>query len=275
MKTKLMGIMNLTTDSFSGDGLFTQNDFLKATWEQAESMLTSGASILDLGAESSRPGAAEITSEMEWNRIAPVLEELKSLNTIISIDTYHAKTAELALNNGANWINSIWGFQKDARLLSVIREARCPIIIMHNSSDQAVLKQDNLNSSFYQESIHQNVTPEIIFDLEKQIESALNQGISASQIIIDPGIGFGKTPSQNLEIIKNLATFKKMGFPLLLGASRKSFIGVVLNLPIDQRLEGTLAVCTLAVSQGIEILRVHDVEAVARVTKITEAINNA
>ncbi len=270
-----MGVLNLTIDSFSGDGLLTSNNFVDSALRQAETMLASGATILDLGAESSRPGGLPITAEEEWQRLALTLKELSSLETIISIDTYHAKTAELALNQGATWINSIWGFKRDPNLLAVVREANCPFVLMHNTSDQASIQESSQIGSFYQTSIHHDVVPEIIRSLKVDINEALEQGIRSEQIIIDPGIGFGKTPLQNLQIIGNLAAFKELGFPVLLGPSRKSFIGVVLDLPITERLEGTLAICTLAVSQKIEILRVHDVQAVARVTKLTEAILNA
>jgi len=240
-KTWVMGILNITPDSFSDGGKFYQTE--KAL-KQAEKLIEEGADILDIGAESSRPGYTPITPEEEWSRLEPVLKELVPCSKVpISVDTQKASVAQKALNLGAHIINDIWGLQKDAKMIKTIAETQAAIIIMHNKSNTQ----------------YQNLMGEIIDYLDKSIGIALQNGVTEDRIIIDPGIGFGKTPEQNMEVIRRLGEVKTLGFPILLGVSRKSVIGRTLNLPVEQRLEPTIALGTLGIAFGVDLLRVHDV----------------
>lgn len=261
-----MSILNLTPDSFSGDGISTVTQALK----QAEQMLESGADILDLGAESSRPGSSEISPQEEQKRLLPALKAIKKeFNTLISIDTWRAETATLAMEEGADWINSIWGIKKDPELIEVVKKYQAKLIIMHNTSDKALTKSSERLGSYYEDSTHSNLIDEILSNLTTQIQQS---GLKKDQIIIDPGLGFGKTVSENLQIMRNLSTFKETGFKVLIGASRKSFIGHTLDLPVTERLEGSLACASVAIMQEIDIIRVHDVKETFRISKMISAI---
>ncbi len=240
-KTIIMGILNVTPDSFSDGGKFYQTE--KALL-QAERIIDEGADILDIGAESSRPGYTGISAEEEWLRLEPVLREvIPHCKVPISVDTQKAVIAEKALDLGAHIINDIWGLQKDLEMVKVVAQTDAAMILMHN--------KDN--------TYYENLMGEVILFLKKSIETALNHGIAESQIVIDPGIGFGKTPEQNMEVISCLDELQSLGFPILLGVSRKSVIGRTLNLSVEERLEPTIALGTLGIAAGVDILRVHDV----------------
>jgi len=240
-KTLLMGILNVTPDSFSDGGKYLT---VEAALNQAEKLIREGADILDIGAESTRPGHQEVSAEEEWARLEPVLKELvPNCPVPISVDTQKAIVAEKALSLGVDIINDIWGLQKDPDMAQVVGQSGAAVVLMHNKNNQE----------------YQNVIGEIMEFLEQSIELALKNGIKKNRIILDPGIGFGKSPEQNMEVISRLAEFKTLGYPLLLGVSRKSVIGRTLSLPIEQRLEPTLALGTLGVAAGVDILRVHDV----------------
>ncbi|MCX6012427.1 MAG: dihydropteroate synthase [Chloroflexi bacterium] len=253
-KTYIMGIVNVTPDSFSGDGLGNDID---AAVEQAKMFVLAGADIIDIGGESTRPGSKPVTIEEEINRVIPVIKKLtQEIAVPISIDTYHAKVAEKAVAAGAVVLNDVWGLKKDARIARVAAKHDLALILTQNQ----------------RESTYTNFFPELIDSLKQSIHLALEYGVKLDSIIIDPGIGFGKTVDQNLEILRRLAELKVLGRPILLGTSRKSFIGAVLDLPADERVEGTAATVAIGIANGADIVRVHDVEHMAKVAKMSDAI---
>ncbi|HWQ72967.1 MAG TPA: dihydropteroate synthase [Desulfitobacteriaceae bacterium] len=252
-RTLVMGILNLTPDSFSDGGRFFK---LEDAVRHAERLVAEGADILDIGAESTRPGHQEVDAEEEWRRLEPVLSALAGIPVPISIDTYKAATADKALQSGANLINDIWGLQRDPDLARVVGEYGAPVVVMHNQ-----------NGTDYHHLIG-----DIFNFLRKSIRLAENNGLTGDQVIIDPGIGFGKTYEQNLEVLSRLKEFRILGKPVLLGASRKSTIGKILDLPVDGRLEGTIATSVLGVAAGVDIIRVHDVLANRRAIEMADAI---
>lgn len=253
-KTLIMGILNVTPDSFSDGGKF---DNIENALKQAEKMVADGADMLDIGGESTRPGYGGISAEEEWARLEPVLKALIPVSPVpISIDTQKAAVAAKSLRLGAHIINDIWGLQKDPEMARVIAEYQAPVVIMHN--------QDHTE--------YKNMMGEILSFLERSIEMALDCGLTQNQIIVDPGIGFGKTPEQNMEVLSRMEEFKSLGCPLLLGVSRKSVIGRTLNLPVDQRLEPTIALGTLGIVAGADILRVHDVPENKKAALITDLV---
>lgn len=257
----LMGIINVTPDSFSHDGLYGQGNYIDLALKQAEEMVAAGADFLDLGAESTRPGAEKVTEEEEAKRILPVLKELtRAVSVPISVDTYKPALAEAALNEGALIINDIWGLQSpddpERRMAQIVAAAKVPVIIMHNRKETG----------------YSLLMKEIIESLGKSIEIALEDGVGFDRIIIDPGIGFGKTCQENLQVLKNLDQLQVLGRPILLGTSRKSVIGLTLDLPVEERLEGTIATNLWGAAKGANILRVHDVKAMARAVRMYNAI---
>lgn len=273
-RTYLMGIINVTPDSFSGDGLLTHKEVLSAAIEQATRFVEAGASILDFGGESTRPGAQQVSASEELERILPVLEAIAHLrlDVLLSVDTYKAEVAEASLKSGAHWINDIWGLRADARMADVVARYHVPVVLMHNRSQAGnVILQEKLGGQ-YLGPHYDNFLTEVKQELQTLVDNALAAGIRAEQIILDPGVGFGKSVAQNLELVNHLDEVKALGFPVLLGPSRKSFIGYTLNLPPEDRLEGTEAVCAIGIARGADILRVHDVEAIARVAKMSDAI---
>lgn len=273
-RTYIMGIINVTPDSFSGDGLLSQPQLIQAALEQAERFVEAGADILDIGGESTRPGASAVSDEEEMERVIPVVDALAAsgLNALLSIDTYKAKVANSALKAGAHWINDIWGLFGDERMAGVAAEAQCPVILMHNRLKSASAQvQANLGGR-YVGAHYENLIEEIKQELLDCVALGEKAGIRREQIILDPGIGFGKTVEQNLELVRRMAEIKALGYPLLVGPSRKSFIGYTLDLPPQQRLEGTAAVCALSIDRGADILRVHDVEEIVRVARMTDAV---
>lgn len=251
-RTFIMGILNMTPDSFSDGGKFY--DLEKASLH-ASKMCLDGADIIDIGGESTRPGSFPVDSTEEISRILPIIKRIKeNIDIPISVDTYKAKTAEAVLEAGADMINDVWGLKYDVDLAKVVSNFNVPICIMHNRPL----------------AVYENLIEEIIVELKCSIEIALTNGISESNIILDPGIGFGKTYEQNILVMKNLAKLKSIGFPLLLGTSRKSFIGRTLNLDTSDRLEGTLATSVYGITCGVDMLRVHDVLENKRATIITD-----
>ncbi|MCH8863866.1 MAG: dihydropteroate synthase [Chloroflexi bacterium] len=256
-RTYLMGICNLSPESFSGDGL---GGDVEATLAQARRMVAEGADIIDVGGESTRPGTgpASITDmDDELRLVIPAIERLAAeLPVPISIDTYKSGVARRAVEAGAAMINDIWGLQRDPVLAAVAAGAGVPVILMSNQRDRPV----------------DDIMPAVIADLERAIKQAEQAGVPPPNIIVDPGIGFGKTLEQNLEIIRRLAELKSLGKPILLGTSRKSMIGRVLDLPADQRLEGTAATVAIGVANGADIMRVHDVKEMARLCRMSDAI---
>ncbi len=272
-----MGIINVTSDSFSGDGILNNQDAIHAALEQAQRFVDAGADILDIGGESTRPGSQPVTAEEELERVLPVVRAKTSsgLDAIISIDTYKASVAEAAVKAGAHWINDVWGLHADPNLAEIAARNRTPLVLMHNRSKPSNAQLQELLGGRYIGVDYQELIEGIKRELMDSVSIARSAGVEDEMIILDPGIGFGKTVEQNLELIRRLGELKSLGFPILLGPSRKSFIGYTLNLPPDQRLEGTLAACVLGIQAGANILRVHDVEAVVRAARMTDAILRA
>ena len=278
-RTYVMGILNVTPDSFSGDGILAlpkehRDDVSEAAVRQAKEFLTSGADILDVGGESTRPGSQPISADDEISRVIPVIEAIanKFPGTLISIDTYKAKVAKAAFNAGAHILNDVWALRADPELASVAAKYRVPVILMHNRSNPASVEVREQLGNAYIGSEYQNLIEDVKRELLVSVDLAVKAGIEESHIILDPGIGFGKTREHNLELINRLDEIRALGYPVLLGTSRKSFIGFTLDLPADQRVEGTAATVAIGIARGADIIRVHDVKEMARVAKMTDAI---
>lgn len=253
-KTYIMGILNITTDSFSGDGVGKD---METALARAKRLVAEGADIIDIGGESTRPDSRPVTPEEEINRVLPVIKMLSSeVDVPISIDTYKSGVARLALEAGANMINDVWGLRQDPKLAHVAAERGVPLVITANQRD---MQYDNIMTA-------------VVDSLVVGMNLALDAGVAWGNIIIDPGIGFGKTLEGNIEVLRRLSELKSLGRPILLGTSRKSMIGLVLDLPADERLEGTAATVALGIANGADMIRVHDVLQMKRVAKMTDAI---
>lgn len=282
-RTYVMGVLNLTPDSFSGDGLLAaaafgsaeggETDYVEAALGMARRFLAAGADILDVGGESTRPGAQPVEAEEEMRRVVPVVRALASEpGAIVSIDTYKAAVARAALEAGAHMVNDVWGLRADPQLAGVAAEFGVPVILMHNRSSWAHAEIREKLGGRYVGVPYQDLLEDVKRELLESVELAHAAGIPDDRILLDPGIGFGKTVSQNLELLNRLEEIRALGYPLLLGPSRKSFIGYTLNLPPDQRLEGTAAAVAIGIARGADIVRVHDVEFMARVARMADAI---
>ena len=273
-KTYVMGILNITPDSFSGDGILTKDDAVRAAVEQAREFLASGADVLDVGGESTRPGSEPVGAQEEKRRVIPAIEAIarEFPEALISIDTYKADVAESAFHAGAQILNDVWALRADPQLASVAAAFRTPVILMHNRSSPASVEVRAQLGNAYTGSTYENLMEDLKRELLLSVELATKAGIEETRIILDPGIGFGKTREHNLELINRLDEVRALGFPILLGPSRKSFIGFTLDLPADQRVEGTAATVAVGITRGADIIRVHDVREMARVAKMTDAI---
>lgn len=275
-KTLIMGILNITPDSFSGDGMLNESATLTAVTIRAEAMLKEGADILDVGGESTRPGAQLVSLQEELDRVIPVIEALHNrFDVPISIDTYKASVAEAALKAGVAWINDIWGLRADPRMAEIAAKFDAPLALMHNRSKPSQAELQQLLGGRYIGVPYENLFEDVKNELLESVKIAHAAGVKDERIILDPGIGFGKTVEQNLELINRLNEIKELGYPVLLGVSRKSFIGYTLTLPPDERLEGTAAACTVGIMRGANILRVHDVKFISRIARMTDAIINS
>ena len=264
-ETLVMGILNVTPDSFSDGGLFYNTD---EAVSHALQLIENGIDIIDIGGESTRPGAKKISEEEEIQRIIPVVKQIRELSPeiIISIDTTKSMVAQKAIQSGANIINDISGFSFDNKMIDVVRESKVPVIIMHMQGDP---------SNMQNKPVYDDLIIDISSFFKSKIKLATDAGIKKEQIILDPGIGFGKTVGDNFQLINQLNEFCKLGFPVMIGPSRKSFIGTTLNLPVDDRLEGTAAAVAVGVMNGARIVRVHDVKEIKRVVTIVEKIRTA
>lgn len=252
--TLIMGILNVTPDSFSDGGLFYDTD--KAV-EHALRMVAEGAHIIDIGGESTRPGHKQVSAAEEAARVIPVVRAVCAATEIpVSIDTYKAAVAKEALAAGATMLNDVWGGHMDKEMLALAAEANVPICLMHNR----------------EEALYDDLLGEIKADLLKSAALAQDFGVRKENIILDPGIGFGKTPAHNLAVMQRLEELAALGYPLLLGTSRKSVIGKVLDLPVDERVEGTAATVAYGITRGAAIIRVHDVQYMSRVALMTDAM---
>ncbi len=263
-RTYVMGIVNVTPDSFSGDGLgvdaTTEEALVERAIIQAQRFVAEGATMIDIGGESTRPHAPGIEAELELARVVPVIKALRKVlppEVIISIDTYKAEVARQALDLGADMINDIWALRRDLAMAEVAQKYRVPVVLMANM--RGYHKRE--------------IVSDVLRFLSSAIDHALAAGVAWEHIIVDPGIGFGTTPEENLILLRRLGELRSLGRPLLLGNSRKSTIGRVLGgLPVSERLEGTAASVALGIAQGVDIVRVHDVHEMMRVVKMSDAI---
>lgn len=272
-RTFVMGILNITPDSFSGEGLLQARDPLTAAVEQARRFAEAGVDILDVGGESTRPGAPVVSEQEELDRVLPVIEALTGeFNVWISVDTYKARVAEAALEAGADWVNDVWGLRADPDIAGVAARRGVPVILMHNRiKPNSEELQERLGGRYV--GVHyDNLLQDIQDELMDSVGLARAAGIPEENIILDPGIGFGKTVEQNLELLNRINEISGMGYPVLLGPSRKSFIGYTLNLPPDRRLEGTAAAVAVGIARGVDIVRVHDVPFMIPLVRMTDAI---
>lgn len=262
LRTHVMGIINVTPDSFSGDGVLgdEMDQTAARALEQARAFVAEGATLIDVGGESTRPGFAALPLEQELSRVIPVIKLLAEQlppEVMISVDTYKAEVARQALEAGASLVNDIWALQRDSALAALVAERGVPVVLMANMRG-------------YEK---REIVSDVMRFLAKSIELALAAGVVWERIIVDPGIGFGTTPEENLTLLRRLGELRALGRPLLLGTSRKSTIGLVLgNLPPSERLEGTAATVALGIAQGADIVRVHDVREMMRVVKISDAV---
>ena len=273
-RTYVMGILNVTPDSFSGDGIIAQGDSVSVALSQARAFLSVNCDILDVGGESTRPGSAPVDAAAEKERVIPVIESLAGEfpDALISIDTYKTKVAEAALDAGARIVNDVWGLRADPDLARVAAKHNAPVILMHNRSNPASVEVKAQLGNAYIGAEYENLIEDVKRELMDSVAIARRAGIPDERIILDPGIGFGKTVAHNLELIRRLDEIRALGFPVLLGPSRKSFIGYTLDLPPDQRVEGTAAAVAVGITRGADIVRVHDVMQISRVVKMTDAI---
>lgn len=253
-QTYIMGILNVTPDSFSDGGRYDQLD---RAFYHAEEMLKDGADILDVGGESTRPGHIQISVEEEIERVVPVIEGIKKrFDVPVSIDSYKSQVAKEAIKVGADLVNDIWGLKYDEKMAELIANEKVACCLMHNRA----------------QNVYENFMEDVLVDLKESIKIAKKAGIEEDKIILDPGVGFGKTYEMNLEVIKEVERLKELGYPVLLGTSRKSVIGLTLDLPTDQREEGTLVTTVIGILKGCSFVRVHDVQANKRAISMTEAI---
>jgi dihydropteroate synthase len=273
-RTYAMGILNATPDSFSGDGLLSGEEWVEQAVAQARRFLAAGADLLDVGGESTRPGSQPVNAEEECRRVLPVIRALAQEfpQAVISIDTYKAEVAEAALQAGAHIVNDVWGLRADPDLAAVAARHGAPVILMHNRSNPASVEVRAQLGNAYIGAEYEDLLADVKRELMDSVAIARRAGIPDEHILLDPGIGFGKNVEHNLELIRRLDEIRALGFPVLLGPSRKSFIGYTLNLPPDQRLEGTAAAVAVGITRGADIVRVHDVEAMVRVARMTDAI---
>ncbi len=273
-RTYVMGVLNVTPDSFSGDGLMAQDDAaLSAALAQAKEFVESGADILDVGGESTRPGAEPVGPAEEAARVLPVVGALASeFDVAISIDSYKADIAEAALLAGAHIVNDVWALRADPEMARVVACYAVPIILMHNRSNPANAQVRHRLGGRYVGVDYDDLIEDVKAELLRSVEIAREAGIEENRIILDPGIGFGKTVEQNLTLVDRLDRIHDLGYPLLLGPSRKSFIGYTLDLPPEDRVEGTAAAVVVGIVRGADIVRVHDVKSIVRVARMADAI---
>jgi dihydropteroate synthase len=268
-RTFVMGILNVTPDSFSGDGLLVgsnggpgaggaDTDGVAAAVAQAREMAAAGADLLDVGGESTRPGHDEVDPEEELRRVVPVLRAVRAAlpEMPLTVDTTKPAVAAAALDAGADAINDVWGVAPDDALSRLAAKRGVPIVLMHNRAEPR----------------YSNLVPEIVADLQGAIDRALAAGVTWANLLVDPGFGFGKTPDQNLALLRDLGSLRTLGRPIVLGTSRKSTLGKVLDLPPDERVEATLATTALGVAAGVDIVRVHDVRANVRAARMADAV---
>ncbi len=257
-RTYVMGVLNVTPDSFSGDGLLAAADPVAAALAQAGGMVADGADILDVGGASSRPGHAPIPPDVEIGRVVPVVRAVAAAlpGTVISVDTTSPAVAAAALDAGAHLINDVWGVGDDDSMVRIAAERGVPIVLMHNRA----------------EARYRNLLPEVIADLQRALDRAMEAGVPWDHLVVDPGFGFGKTPDHNLALLRDLGALRLLARPVLLGTSRKSTLGKLLDLPPGDRVEATAATTALGIAAGVDIVRVHDVRENVRTARVADAI---
>lgn len=273
-RTYVMGILNVTPDSFSGDGLLhAGGDWIERAVAQARQFFADGADLVDVGGESTRPGSQPVSAAEDISRVVPVVERLVSEGLgPISVDSYKADTVRAALEAGADLVNDVWALRRDPELAAVVAAHKAPIVLMHNRSRPEGLITDPRLGAMYRGTEYNDLIGDVVAELSESIALAHAAGIPDQHILLDPGIGFGKTVAQNLELIDRLGELRALGYPILVGPSRKGFIGYTLGLPADQRLEGTAATVAIAIARGADIVRVHDVAAMVRVARMSDAL---
>ena len=292
-RTYVMGILNLTPDSFSGDGLLSAsetsfvNESAIREWDpaavgelaltQARKFLTAGADILDIGGESTRPGSQPVPAGEEISRVLPAIRAIAAEfpAAVISIDTSKAEVADEAFRAGAHMLNDVWALRADLQLAALAARYKAAVVLMHNRSKPAHIEMNERIGKAYVGAEYQDLMEDVKRELMESVQIARQAGIPDDHILLDPGIGFGKTVQQNLELINHLAEIRLLGFPVVLGPSRKSFIGHTLDLPPDQRLEGTAAAVAVGITRGADVVRLHDVEQMVRVVRMTDALVRA
>ncbi len=272
-RTFVMGILNLTVDSFSGDGLLQGEATVEAALAQARAFEAAGADLLDVGGESTRPGSQPVEADEEIGRVVPVIRAVSAVSRLpISVDTSKAAVAEAALDAGAQWVNDVWALRADPDMAPRLAARGVPVILMHNRLTPNRAELAERLGGRYVGVEYDNLMDDIKAELMSSVEIALAAGIPEAAIVLDPGIGFGKTVDQSLELVDRLAEIRALGFPILIGPSRKSFVGFTLDLPPDQRLEGTAAAVAIGIDRGADIVRVHDVAAMVRVARMADAL---
>jgi dihydropteroate synthase len=272
-QTYIMGVLNVTPDSFSGDGLLSERETKEAALAQARRFVEEGAHILDVGGESTRPGSEFISDEEEMARVVPTIEAIaRELPVAISVDSYKASVARAALDAGAHLINDVWAFRMDPEMAPLAAERAVPVVLMHNRLRPKNVSQQERLGGRYEGVEYDNLLGDVTRELVASVNVARAAGVAASNIILDPGIGFGKTVEQSLELLDRMDELRVLGYPLLLGPSRKSFIGYTLDLPPEERVEGTAAAVAVGIVRGADIVRVHDVKQMARVARMTDAL---
>lgn len=257
-RTYVMGILNVTPDSFSGDGLLAGGDPIATAVARAQAMVAEGADLLDIGGESTRPGHAPVDAAAEAERVVPIIAAVRAAlpGVPISVDTAKPEVAAAALDAGADLVNDVWGSHPDDGMAAVAAARRVPLVIMHNR----------------REPVYGDLVREVLDELRAAVERAGDAGVPRADVIVDPGIGFGKTADHNVALLHDLGRLRLLGQPILLGTSRKSTIGRILDLPVDERLEGTLATTALGIAAGVDMVRVHDVRANVRAARVSDAI---
>lgn len=270
-RTYVMGILNVTPDSFSGDGLLGEGG---GVLTRARHFVAAGADILDIGGESTRPGAESPGEVAERDRVVPAIAAVRAAfpDIVISVDTYRAAVAGAALDAGADIVNDVWGLRADPDLAPLAAERNASVVLTHNRSKPGSAEIDARLGGQYLGAHYDDLLEDVARELSDLAENALAAGIARDRIVLDPGLGFGKTVAQNLELMNRLDRFRALGYPLLVGPSRKSFIGRILDLPVEERGEGTAAAIAICIARGADIVRVHDVATMVRIARMTDAI---
>jgi dihydropteroate synthase/2-amino-4-hydroxy-6-hydroxymethyldihydropteridine diphosphokinase len=272
-RTYIMGVLNVTPDSFSGDGLLAAADPVQAAVEQAVRFAASGADLLDIGGQSTRPGSQPITPEEEAERVIPVIEAVnEAVDLPLCVDTFNATVAETAIDHGVSIVNDVWALRADSQMAPILATTGLPVVLMHNRMTPNNAEVADRLGGRYVGVEYERLIEDIRSELMLAVRSARQAGIPDQNILLDPGIGFGKTVEQNLELLDRLGEIRDLGFPILIGPSRKSFIGYTLDLPPEDRIEGTAAAIAIGIDRGADMVRVHDVEAMVRVARMVDAI---